>query len=125
GEGNETATPRHRSHGMRRRRRGRLSQKRERDGTPDVDGKLDQEVIEPCLGRVELEDRPARRQPDTGGLHLPHPPFLAIRAFGAGVEGDPHLLRRSEEHTSELQSRGHLVCRLLLEIKFYVSLEHS
>src|SRR5207253_5368716 len=26
-------------------------------------------------------------------------------------------LRRSEEHTSELQSRGHLVCRLLLEKK--------
>src|SRR5690625_6680964 len=24
-------------------------------------------------------------------------------------------MRRSEEHTSELQSRGHLVCRLLLE----------
>src|SRR5207253_9532540 len=33
----------------------------------------------------------------------------------------PHLGRltpeRSEEHTSELQSRGHLVCRLLLEKK--------
>src|SRR5437870_7120552 len=27
------------------------------------------------------------------------------------------LVRRSEEHTSELQSRGHLVCRLLLEKK--------
>src|SRR5690625_6569879 len=27
------------------------------------------------------------------------------------------LDRRSEEHTSELQSRGHLVCRLLLEKK--------
>src|SRR5690625_6347915 len=26
-------------------------------------------------------------------------------------------MRRSEEHTSELQSRGHLVCRLLLEKK--------
>src|SRR5690625_5486872 len=26
-------------------------------------------------------------------------------------------LKRSEEHTSELQSRGHLVCRLLLEKK--------
>src|SRR5690625_6442826 len=26
---------------------------------------------------------------------------------------------RSEEHTSELQSRGHLVCRLLLEIKIH------
>src|SRR5690625_5370381 len=25
------------------------------------------------------------------------------------------ILKRSEEHTSELQSRGHLVCRLLLE----------
>src|SRR5437870_8232880 len=29
----------------------------------------------------------------------------------------PRRLRRSEEHTSELQSRGHLVCRLLLEKK--------
>src|SRR5437660_9867466 len=27
------------------------------------------------------------------------------------------ITRRSEEHTSELQSRGHLVCRLLLEKK--------
>src|SRR5690625_5789132 len=31
--------------------------------------------------------------------------------------------QRSEEHTSELQSRGHLVCRLLLEKKkiYYIS----
>src|SRR3712207_6877859 len=28
-----------------------------------------------------------------------------------------HLIRRSEEHTSELQSRQYLVCRLLLEKK--------
>src|SRR5437870_10025629 len=28
-----------------------------------------------------------------------------------------HMETRSEEHTSELQSRGHLVCRLLLEKK--------
>src|SRR5689334_24660255 len=28
-----------------------------------------------------------------------------------------HSLRRSEEHTSELQSQFHLVCRLLLEKK--------
>src|SRR5690625_8015402 len=27
------------------------------------------------------------------------------------------VISRSEEHTSELQSRGHLVCRLLLEKK--------
>src|SRR5690625_5618568 len=40
---------------------------------------------------------------------------------GPGV-ANPEPLRwvsenRSEEHTSELQSRGHLVCRLLLEKK--------
>src|SRR5437870_10101099 len=29
----------------------------------------------------------------------------------------PAITSRSEEHTSELQSRGHLVCRLLLEKK--------
>src|SRR5258705_7874603 len=31
--------------------------------------------------------------------------------------GDTARLRRSEEHTSELQSLRHLVCRLLLEKK--------
>src|SRR5690625_5862365 len=31
------------------------------------------------------------------------------------VGADVCHLNRSEEHTSELQSRGHLVCRLLLE----------
>src|SRR5439155_1084839 len=32
-----------------------------------------------------------------------------------GAHGGCRVFRRSEEHTSELQSRGHLVCRLLLE----------
>src|SRR5690625_3820463 len=32
---------------------------------------------------------------------------------------------RSEEHTSELQSRGHLVCRLLLEKKNYKKIHRS
>src|SRR2546429_1779781 len=46
---------------------------------------------------------------------------------GGGIHGDffhahflaffERILRRSEEHTSELQSRLHLVCRLLLEKK--------
>src|SRR5690625_1281943 len=36
----------------------------------------------------------------------------------AGKPSDKMLIGiRSEEHTSELQSRGHLVCRLLLEKK--------
>src|SRR5690625_5825003 len=34
-----------------------------------------------------------------------------------GAPSPPSLKERSEEHTSELQSRGHLVCRLLLEKK--------
>src|SRR5207253_10770867 len=34
-------------------------------------------------------------------------------------------LSRSEEHTSELQSRGHLVCRLLLEKKNRDIYRHS
>src|SRR5439155_15919003 len=33
--------------------------------------------------------------------------------LGQGAQGAEYF--RSEEHTSELQSRGHLVCRLLLE----------
>src|SRR3989442_5711990 len=32
------------------------------------------------------------------------------------------LTMRSEEHTSELQSRPHLVCRLLLETKNYTTM---
>src|SRR2546429_5540093 len=35
--------------------------------------------------------------------------------FGLGTK--VHATKRSEEHTSELQSRLHLVCRLLLEKK--------
>src|SRR5439155_11879039 len=38
-------------------------------------------------------------------------PARAARGRIRGIHG------RSEEHTSELQSRGHLVCRLLLEKK--------
>src|SRR5690625_5349355 len=38
--------------------------------------------------------------------------LIAILVIGVGVGT---LFTRSEEHTSELQSRGHLVCRLLLE----------
>src|SRR5690625_6775539 len=34
--------------------------------------------------------------------------------------GSVTIVIRSEEHTSELQSRGHLVCRLLLEKKNFV-----
>src|SRR5439155_19189546 len=59
-------------------------------------------------------------------------PDAALRPAGAALPRDaprrfqvravrpiPRERNRSEEHTSELQSRGHLVCRLLLEKKKY------
>src|SRR3712207_8537454 len=42
------------------------------------------------------------------------PQILALRSPRSGGRGKR---RRSEEHTSELQSRQYLVCRLLLEKK--------
>src|SRR5690625_6452197 len=48
-------------------------------------------------------------------------PLLAGRVAENVSDGTsnrcPNPKTRSEEHTSELQSRGHLVCRLLLEKK--------
>src|SRR5690554_7793927 len=44
----------------------------------------------------------------------------ALRGAGGTAtehDGRRTAVRRSEEHTSELQSRPHLVCRLLLEKK--------
>src|SRR2546426_6828441 len=42
--------------------------------------------------------------------------FRNVRRAG-GPDGPGHILERSEEHTSELQSPCNLVCRLLLEKK--------
>src|SRR5690625_7011900 len=42
------------------------------------------------------------------GQHLEHRTY---------IDHNTPKATRSEEHTSELQSRGHLVCRLLLEKK--------
>src|SRR3712207_8027346 len=41
---------------------------------------------------------------------------------GVGGHGEEPLRQRSEEHTSELQSRQYLVCRLLLEKQHGVDL---
>src|SRR5690554_7781340 len=40
-----------------------------------------------------------------------------VSSQAGGDEASRHDSHRSEEHTSELQSRPHLVCRLLLEKK--------
>src|SRR5207253_4905876 len=54
---------------------------------------------------------------------LEETPAARVLVFFYGMEHESHICKymlkelRSEEHTSELQSRGHLVCRLLLEKK--------
>src|SRR2546427_5201201 len=44
-------------------------------------------------------------------------PFLDHRIVELAFQIPPESGRRSEEHTSELQSQSNLVCRLLLEKK--------
>src|SRR3712207_7530704 len=61
----------------------------------------------PCLGGADA-------------LAGPGPPRVPRRDLGHDEHGAPlrpRPARRSEEHTSELQSRQYLVCRLLLEKK--------
>src|SRR5690625_5372817 len=95
--------------------------------------------MRPCPYRY-LPYLPTRRSSDlnlAGGALVPWRPACTPRPRTSGAAGrrcasrtasggsrvpDPSSVRgqlqlRSEEHTSELQSRGHLVCRLLLEKK--------
>src|SRR5207253_9660814 len=62
--------------------------------------------------RLSVDVSEARHGGAAGGGHRADAP-ADQDAGGNGV----HRRHRSEEHTSELQSRGHLVCRLLLEKK--------
>src|SRR2546427_3771497 len=66
----------------------------------------------------------APRAGNTGRVRIVHRDRLkATGTIGAGVGRRPRSQdRRSEEHTSELQSQSNLVCRLLLEKK-KISLE--
>src|SRR5947208_12242442 len=53
---------------------------------------------------------------ECGTGRLVHRPSFGTVLSGGGRSVE-HLALRSEEHTSELQSPDHLVCRLLLEKK--------
>src|SRR5205814_3464659 len=59
--------------------------------------------------------------PSGAGLHgrRAHAPRHAPGDADGGGTGERARVERSEEHTSELQSLRHLVCRLLLEKKKY------
>src|SRR2546422_6142920 len=63
----------------------------------------------PCRLRHSSR-KPSRKSRQRRPLHLLKPPSSSTQAPRRSTP-------RSEEHTSELQSRLHLVCRLLLEKK--------
>src|SRR3712207_8376264 len=73
----------------------------------------------PTLFRSRVPDG-SRLQPSCPAVNRPRQLLAAnatahgLKAAQASVSGGT---RRSEEHTSELQSRQYLVCRLLLEKK--------
>src|SRR5690625_5415224 len=73
-------------------------------GLPDESEEARSEVVEQYRPALEIEGDPER------GREV----YARACAMSHQVDGE---LGRSEEHTSELQSRGHLVCRLLLEKK--------
>src|SRR5439155_21414107 len=68
---------------------------------------------------VGEHERPHRRQQHGDALLEEERRVAREQSVGTGrtARGQLCVLLRSEEHTSELQSRGHLVCRLLLEKK--------
>src|SRR5690625_3543507 len=87
------------------------------DAAPEDVENLISRPIEASISSVEgIETVQSQSQAGTS---------LVMMMFKNGVDLDQALLDvrekvdqvRSEEHTSELQSRGHLVCRLLLEKK--------
>src|SRR5690625_3247693 len=82
---------------------------------PDLKGKVTAKAVRVPILNVSAIDLIAqlKQQPDAQQLN---------QLFRSMANKHPHIVAyseqpRSEEHTSELQSRGHLVCRLLLDKK--------
>src|SRR3989442_8594291 len=73
---------------------------------------LNKPPTDPCRQGADGDKNEPRSHPD--GIGDRKFKLIAEDVSGKNVGGDPY---RSEEHTSELQSRPHLVCRLLLEKK--------
>src|SRR6266496_4545462 len=94
---------------------------------PEADVVVDEEARRKAEQFVEQEEGAVRRLGGRTGVAVT---FVAVamslyHLYAAYAIIPAHILRathvRSEEHTSELQSRRDLVCRLLLEKKKIVS----
>src|SRR5690625_5320544 len=81
--------------------------------TPDIYTLSLHDALPICIGHHDAVDV------DETLVALLEPQEIVAGVVGALAQGDQEAgqVTRSEEHTSELQSRGHLVCRLLLEKK--------
>src|SRR2546428_5923824 len=70
---------------------------------------------------LQLSAQSSNREPRMLlGHHVGRQPFVTWGVFACNyyrLAKTPQVTNRSEEHTSELQSRSDLVCRLLLEKK--------
>src|SRR5438552_11428591 len=76
-------------------------------------------ICEQCLGPLDPVYEPGRRLPDRETIAGRAPSLWRYKEW-LPFDGDPVWsldtgFTRSEEHTSELQSPDHIVCRLLLE----------
>src|SRR3712207_7865839 len=70
---------------------------------------------QPSAASARADARPSPADDAATATRRPSNPRSTGRPY-------PDVLRRSEEHTSELQSRQYLVCRLLLEKKKHTPL---
>src|SRR5690625_5979167 len=86
----------------------------------------DERALQDSLARIEQElqlqaeqesEEPQAAMPGTDGGAAAAPEVGIFRMDEVTDTLRTVVRTRSEEHTSELQSRGHLVCRLLLEKK--------
>src|SRR3712207_7757017 len=72
------------------------------------------------ISKLSFKNTSAPLNPSTwdfGILYSLRAPPVIITTESASTASTLRFLNRSEEHTSELQSRQYLVCRLLLEKK--------
>src|SRR5690606_41444600 len=71
---------------------------------------IDARYLDPAPFKTKLEGEGERRYIEA--VRASSPDLIVLAGFMRVVK--PGFLERSEEHTSELQSRQNLVCRLLL-----------